>query len=434
MSYKVPMPRYGATMEEGLIGEWLIHEGDFVKKGQVIFSVEIEKLTNEVESPVSGHIEKILAAEGDTIACGDPVCIIETDEVAHDQNRVHPGDSELVSPPDSTAVPIPEQPVKESDKAGTKQPNSKSFSKKPSPVGKQTITPKALQLAEELQVDSSQIPGSGRYGMITREDVRAWSLSGHQGAKLSAENGKEVESAGGSAAKLQQQTQIPTGELKGARKIIAQRMMESLTHSAQAALWMDADITELLQQYMNIKPLLRAKGIKLSLTALIIKAVAAALEKHPVCRTQIDSDGKVVLKTDMHVAVAVDTPAGLMVPVLTHADIKSVTQISSELSSLVDSVKAGIMPMGDNNDHVITISNLGMYGVTYLQPILNTPDSVIIGVGGMVKRPFYIGEGLFARDMLPLSLSFDHRIVDGGPAAAFLQEVCKELAALKVEE
>lgn len=430
MAYKVPMPRYGATMEEGLIAEWFVAEGDIVDVGQVLFSVEIEKLTNEVEAPAAGTVSKLLAREGDTIACGETVCIIETGNESGSEPETSAEDPSPVTA-HTGKTGEEKTPASQPVQSVSIQSGSSSLAQSPdvavSRKSGANITPKALQLAKELGVDFGNIRGTGLFGKITREDIRS-AREASPASSIPPINRVSV------AAEQVKNNPVQAVELKGARKIISQRMLQSLSEAAQAALWMDADITELMAQYTRLKPVYKQKGVPLSLTAIILKAVVQALQKHPVCRTQFTAEGKLQVKTEMHAAIAVDTPAGLMVPVLRFADRKTVEELSRELAVVSDSVKAGVLPGDDASDHVITISNLGMYGVTYSRPILNMPDSVILGVGTVVKRPVYIGDGLFARDILPLSLSFDHRIIDGGPAAAFLQDVCRELSACSIQE
>jgi pyruvate dehydrogenase E2 component (dihydrolipoamide acetyltransferase) len=204
-------------------------------------------------------------------------------------------------------------------------------------------------------------------------------------------------------------------------------MMESTSQTAQASIWMDADVTELMEAYRQARTALQQKGIRLSVTALVIKALAAVLPAHPVCRSRIAPDGRLAVMQDIHIAVAVDAPSGLLVPVLRDADRKDLNQVALELTELSERARVGSLGPDEMSGHTMTISNLGMYGVTYLRPVLNLPESVILGVGATQLRPVYINGGLFPREIMPLSLSFDHRIVDGGPAAAFLRDIAQAL-------
>ena len=221
---------------------------------------------------------------------------------------------------------------------------------------------------------------------------------------------------------------VPDGLLSGARRVIAQRMMESLRLTAQAAIWMDADVTELMSGYRVIKREWADKGIRLSLTALILKALSTVLREHPICRSRISEDGKLHVIRKIDIAIAVDAPSGLLVPVLRDVDQKSVGQVALELTELTERARLGVLSLDEMSAHTMTVSNLGMYGVTYMQPLLNLPESVLLGVGSSELRPVYREGGLFPREILPLSLAFDHRIVDGGPAAAFLRDVCRALS------
>jgi pyruvate dehydrogenase E2 component (dihydrolipoamide acetyltransferase) len=410
MAVEVKMPRYGANMEEGLIGEWLVTEGEQVTKDQGLFTVEIEKLTNEVTSPVDGVVRRILFEAEETVSCAETVCII----AAADEQAAEPQPKE--QPALTNTAESIEDPQKGYEKPREAVNRPVTVETERIPKGRRAITPKAQVLAKELKVAYQDIPGTGLHGMITREDIR----------RAAAGESTEV-SARGAAPALRTQ-------LKGARKVIAQRMSESLSSAAQSALWMDADVTDMMHSYQKGKEAYHRQGIRISVTALILGSIAQVIARHPICRTQIDADGNLLLQSRINIAVAVDTPAGLMVPVIRDCDLKSTAEIAQELAVLADRARIGTLDASDMAEHVMTLSNLGTYGVTYSRPILNLPESVILGTGAITKRPVYMGDGLFARDILPLSLSFDHRIVDGGPAAAFLKDICVTLGVDRLAE
>jgi len=403
MATTLEMPRYGATMEEGMIAKWLVAEGAAVTAGQVLCSIEIEKLTNDLESPVSGILRKIYVAEGESAACGAPIALI----AAAGEDASAPAESRA----EQAKPAAPEAP--RSDQAV------------PSSLGRPSISPKAAQLAEELGLDWSTITGTGRLGMVTRDDLRSALASG--GAKAAQQPLSRT-------GEGESDTGDRSGALSGARRVIGMRMMESLRQSPQAAIWMDADVTELMQEYRRTKASLAGRGIHLSLTAVILKALASVLKDHPACRTCLAADGSLQLRSKIDIAVAVDSPTGLLVPVLRDLDLKTASQIALELTSLAERARKGALSPDEMAGHTMTVSNLGMYGVTYMQTILNLPESVLLGVGASDLRPVYRDGGIFPREILPLSLTFDHRILDGGPAAAFLRDVCRALVPALIEK
>ncbi len=404
MAITLEMPRYGATMEEGMIAQWLVKEGAAVTAGQVLCSIEIEKLTNDLESPVSGILRKIYVGEGESAACGAPIGLIAAEG---EETAAPSAASAARSEPAKKVAPGVEQVPKVS------RPGSPS------------ISPKAAQLAEELGVDWRSVTGTGRLGMVIRADLRSALDSGL--AKQSKQPPSRTLGAGGDSGVAE------TGALSGPRRVIGARMMESLRQSPQAAIWMDADATELLQEYRLSKTRMAARGIHLSVTALILKALASVLKDHPACRTCLTADGSTQLRSKIDIAVAVDSPSGLLVPVLRDLDVKTLSQIALELTALAERARKGSLSPDEMTGHTMTVSNLGMYGVTYMQTILNLPESVLLGVGASDLRPVYRDGGIFPREILPLSLTFDHRILDGGPASAFLRDVCRALVPALID-
>lgn len=419
---KVVMPRYGANMEEGLIGEWFTEVGQKVEKDQKLFSVEIEKLTNEVLSPCEGYVASILFEEGDSVPCSQTVCILTE---SADESIEEPGGTEVVSEIEDPIQELPVQEERDGQESGSTVISADRQKLLKVPVGRRPVTPKAAQLAHSLKVSLEGIEGTGRLGMITREDVRRAQT---QGATRPLTESVQAESV----AAAQKTSEKPTS-LKGARKVIAQRMSESLATAAQAAIWMDADVTGLMEAYRRAKGAYVQRGVRLTVTSCILQALSKVIADHPVVRMQLTSEGTVRILQRINIAIAVDTPAGLMVPVICDCDRKSVSELASELSALSDAARTGTLEPSAASEHVMTLSNLGSYGVTYSRPILNLPESAIIGTGAIEKRPVYIDGGLFARDILPLSMSFDHRLIDGSPAAAFLKDFRLALESFRLD-
>ena len=419
MAHVVTMPRYGANMEEGIIGEWMVAQGDQVSAGTVVCSVEIEKLTNEVETPVAGVVRAIMVEAGYSALCGAPLCIIGD---ANEDIREYLSGQEAIQGNETIIAKEShdDEIIELTSIEGIGVPSDNRVLSVQ--TGRRPITPKALQLAKQLSVSWAGLQGTGRLGMITREDIRRAKTEGNQPQKSVSQTPSS------STIKV-----FSKAKLSGSRKVTAERMMESVHTSAQAAIWMDADITLLMREYNHKRETWKQQGVNLSMTALLVKALSSVLVEHPVCRTQLDVDGNLVLVEHIDIAIAVDTPHGLLVPIVRQANTKTLREIAAEITSLAQRARVGALSPDEMRGQAMTISNLGMYGVTYMRPILNTPESVILGVGKVQRVPVYKGDGLFPCDMLPLSLSFDHRLVDGGPAAVFLRDVCETLSSLIVE-
>jgi pyruvate dehydrogenase E2 component (dihydrolipoamide acetyltransferase) len=370
----IEMPKFGLSMEEGTITSWFKAEGDPVKQGDTLAEVVTEKITNIIEAPADGVLRKILVGVDETVPCGSPVGII-----ASAQEDI----SDLLAESNEKIVPLHRV---ETDKV------EESIEKETIEV---KITPKAKVYAEERGIDYSQVIGTGIGGAITLNDLK----------KISQVNTKEV--------KL----------LSEIRKIIAKRMMESLTNSAQASMSMDVDVSSLVALYEKLKPEYMEEGIKLSYTAFILKAVAIALKKHPVICTQLGPSNDLKIKEEINIGVAVDIEDGLIVPVICNVDKKDLKTICRELKDLSFRARQNQLTVDEMTGGVITVSNLGMFGIKYFTPILNLPENCILGIGAISEQVAVENGGIHIKHVLNMSLTHDHRLVDGAPAARFLKEL-----------
>jgi pyruvate dehydrogenase E2 component (dihydrolipoamide acetyltransferase) len=385
MGILVKMPRYGANMEEGTVGRWLAAEGDEVAAGQIICEIEIEKLTNDFEAPEDGVLRKILCDEGDARPCGDPIAVI----AAADE--------------DISALLAEAEGAGEARPAFEKEAAGGTASRAAAGSG-MSITPKALKLAEEKGVDYSGIRGTGIHGAVTRQDIKDFIAAGGTAA-----------AAGGS---------VP---MSAARRVTAEYMMRSLSKSAQATIAVDADVTDLVGRYRLKKPEYEEKNIKLSYTAVLVKAIAAALVDHPVIRTAAEEGSTLRTAEEINIGIGVDAEYGLVVPVIRHADRKELPELCTELQRLGDKARSGDLRPEDMKGGVVSLSNLGMFGVRYSTPILNPGESAIVGAGTLTQQPVILDGGIHTRWIISLSMTFDHRVIDGAPAARFLQSLVKHM-------
>lgn len=376
MPVEIVMPKFGLTMQEGKIQQWFKAEGDAIETGQPLFEVETEKVLYEVEAPASGVVAKLLYPLESTVPCAKAVAVIAV------------GGEDPAAIAKAYASKAPEAGTSALPHAGA--PASQRTAS--TPAGAIVATPAARKLAKDRGIDLATVKGTGPGGRITREDVEA-------------------------AAAMPQGT-----PLHGMRKSIADRMFKSLQSTAQLTITTEADVTPLVARREQLK-----KEFNLTFTDMLIEAVAGALVAHPRLRLTVEGD-LIQPHEEVNVGIAVALDEGLIVPVIRHADTKSLQQIADESRRLAEKARAGSLGVDEVSGGTFTITNLGMYGIDAFTPIINQPQIAILGVGRIVPKPAVHDGQIAIRSMMTLSLTFDHRIVDGAPAAAFLQDVAARLS------
>ena len=429
MAKLVVMPKLGLTMTEGLVSRWLKAEGDAVKEGEPLFEVETDKLTNTIEATASGTLLKILAKEGDTLPCLAGVAVIG--EPNEDISELVPGAAPKAEAPAPAAAPA--APAK-------------------APGGRVVASPAAKKLAKELGLDIALVPGTGPGGRITEEDVKKFKAApppppeppkpapepgpkaSPLAAKAAAELGmdlKDVPHKGGrilaadilaavSAPAAQEGPREEVKRMNGMRKAIARNMQNSHMTSPTVTFNLGCDVTELAK----LRARLKADDIKVSYTDILVKLVAVALREFPLLNCSVDGDN-IIYKNYVNMGVAVALDNGLVVPNVRDADKKGLREISAEVKELANLARTGGLPMDRLSGGTFTITNLGMYGIESFSPIINQPEVAILGVNTIVEKPVVIDGEICVRPILNLSLTADHRVVDGSVAAQFLQRVKK---------
>ena len=447
MAYEVTMPRLGWTMEEGVFGEWLKQDGDEVKAGDLLFTVEGDKATQEVEVFESGilRLPQGAPAPGDVIPVGALLAYI-----------VQAG--ELMPAADSR----PPQSAGREERAGAAGPTAKAEPalRKPSATrstaadgrGNPTISPRARRVAGELGVDWTQLTGSGRTGRIVERDVRAaaGTLVEPVGVDMSPVARRMAAEAGISleeltairpdarihredveAAIAARRQAVQAGEPPGQivshsriRQITAQRMAESAHATAPVTLTTEADATELVAALREqLKSSYSRRGLAVpSYNDIYLKLTAAALQEHPALNASWSDDG-LILHGGIHIGFAVETEQGLLAPVLRDVPAKSLRVIAAETAGLIEGAHQERLSHEAMQGGTFTITNLGMYGIDAFTPIINLPQAAILGIGRIVCKPAVHEGEIVPRQMVALSLTFDHRVVDGAPAARFLNTV-----------
>ena len=389
MATVVVMPKLGLTMTEGSIESWVKSEGERVEKGEPLVVIMTEKVTYEYEAPASGILRAIHHREGEVVPVAKPIAVIGASEEAL---------------PDIGAVG-------EEVKAAEKVP---PMAKKavPPPVRRERVlaSPLARKIAREEGVDLAAIEGTGPGGRIVKEDVLNAIREG-------------AEAPGPAAQEPLPGKLIP---IKGIRRVIAQRMSESTRTIPHFFLSVEADMTGTLQLRDRLLGEVGKKaGVRLSITDILVKITALALRDHPIINSRIEGEG-IRLVEEVNIGVAMAVEDGLIVPVIHGADRKSITEIASALRDLTEKARSNTLSVDEVTAGTFTLSNLGMFGIDTFNAIINPPQCSILGVGRTVEKPVAEGGRVGIKPIAWLTLSSDHRIVDGATAAKFLGRV-KEL-------
>ena len=398
MPTTIVLPKMGMTMTEGTLAHWLVPDGAPVEKGQLIFKMLTEKINAEVEAEASGVLRH-LVPEDTTVPAGAVVgCILAQGEELPAELAAMAALAAAPAPA-AAAAPAPAAPG-----VGAGAPPART------PGGFVPASPLARRLAEEAGIDLSQVEGTGPGGRILQEDVER---------AIAAR--REAPAAPAAAAPAPGRI-IP---FKGVRRTIGERMHESLQTMAQLTITMEVDVTEAGRMCQELSARWKAEpagGVSVTYTHAILKATALALAEHPRLNSTLEGD-VIRLLDEVNVGVAVALDEGLIVPVVREADRKPLRQIVVEARELSEKARQGTLTVDEVTGGTFTVTTLGMYDVDVFTPIVNPPQCAILGVGRVKEVPAFQGDEVVRRSVLNLSLSFDHRVVDGAPAADFLRRV-----------
>ena len=382
---EITMPRLSDTMEEGTLAAWLKQPGEQVHRGDLLAEIETDKATMELESFEEGVLERILVQEGETVPIGQPIAVIGS------------GDG---------AAPPPPAPVPPAPPTGT-------------PV---KASPMARAIARDQGIDLSTVTGSGPGGRVVKADVEA--VAAGDGGRAVAAPAPAAPTPAAPAAPAPAPAKPAAADveevpLSGMRKTVARRLVESMQSAPHFYLTIQVDVDALLELRAELNRRLADEGTKLSVNDLLVKACAVTLRAHPDINVSWGGD-KLLRHRRVHVGIAVAVDGGLIVPVVRDSDQKSVSQISKDAKALIERARIGKLRPEDYTGGTFTISNLGMFGIDQFTAVINPPEAAILAVGTTSEEPIVRDGQLATRQRMKLTLSIDHRALDGATGAQFL--------------
>jgi pyruvate dehydrogenase E2 component (dihydrolipoamide acetyltransferase) len=463
VAFEFKLPDLGEGVAEGEIVAWKVKEGDSVKDDQPLVEVMTDKATVEIPSPRAGKIAKIAFAAGQVVPVGQVIVVIEEGgsaaapqkaaekPVAEKTAEAKPaaeakpgaaaakGAAPAKQAPPQAAPAAARPAVEHSDEGGSKPPASGSGKAVDSAAlgdggaaPKVLATPATRKLARDLDLDIAQIPGTGPRGRVTREDVRGVGTPATMTRAAAAASDSEAEAPAAAAPQAPAArpqpgpaTRVP---YRGIRKKIGDQMVRSAFTAPHFTLVEEIDMTEVDRLRERAKPDAEKRGQKITYLPFIVKALVAALKKHPTMNSMLDEQaGEQVIFADVHVGFALDTERGLLVPVLKDAHRKNVYELAADLQRLGDAGRAGTIAREDLTGSTITVTSAGSIGGLFATPILNYPEVAILGVYRIEDRAVVKDGAIVVRKMMYLSVTLDHRVVDGGEAARFLNTMKRYL-------
>ena len=396
MAYEVLMPQLGLTMEEGTVSQWVKHEGDPVKTGDVLLEITTDKLTNEVTSEHDGVLLKIVAQEGEDVPVKGLLCYVgQAGESVGDAPAAAPAAAAPAAAPAAPAAAPAAVPV-----AGARL----------------RVSPLARKTAAKLGVDLSKLTGSGPSGRIRQQDVLAAANAAQTAAPAPAAAAAPAArpAAKGGLELMEGDTVV---KLAGMRKVVAQRMLQSHTEIPPVTQNTKVDVTELMKFR---KMLLAETGSKYSVNDLILKATAKCLRAHPEVLVSLDGD-QIIQRAHVNLGMAVALDAGLIVPVIRDADRLGLDALSAAAKDLASRAKSNKLTPDEYKGSTFSVSNLGMFGIETFTPIVNQPDAAILGVCAVEDELVMDDQGGISKhQVMRLSFTYDHRLIDGAVAAKFV--------------
>lgn len=435
MSFQFKLPDIGEGIHEGEIVKWFVKKGDKVQEDDVLCEVQNDKAVVEIPSPVAGTVEEVLVAEGTVATVGQT--LITFDAPGYENLKFKGDDHEDEAPKQEEPKQVAVPPAAASTESTTNNAIVDTEAEV-DPNRRVIAMPSVRKYAREKSVDLIRIQGSGKNGRILKEDVDNF-LSGGTTQAVSEKQPVKQEEATPTAAATAEPTEekkkavasIPQGQypetrekMSGIRKAIAKAMVNSKHTAPHVTLMDEIDVTKLVAHRKKFKEVASSKGIKLTFLPYVVKALTSALREYPALNTSLDdAAGEIIHKHYYNIGIAADTEKGLLVPVVKDADRKSVFNISNEINELAVKARDGKLAPDEMKGASCTISNIGSAGGQWFTPVINHPEVAILGIGRIAEKPVVRDGEIVAAPVLALSLSFDHRMIDGATAQNALNHI-----------
>lgn len=480
---EVKLPNLGEGAESGTVVSVLVKSGDTVEKDQTLIEIENEKAVAPIPAPAAGNVGEVRISEGDSVSVGQVILILQdgADAGASASSSATDDGQKASSGQPKSQAPVPQNPGGAGASSPTGFPRFANpgmgfgFAPPAAPAtglsnlpGLHEIwipgavvhspdssaaqagfsppaSPTVRRMAAELGIDLAKVPGSGSGGRIQTADLKAYISALHQAVEVLMGHVQAMSAAPAAASAAPEKPKPKSidftqwGEVKkealsSLRKTISRRMSEHWNTIPHVTQFDSVDVTDLNALRKKLAPAYKDKGARLTMTPFVMKALVQALDAHPVFASSLDeATQELVYKQYRHVGIAVDTEAGLVVPVIRDVDQKSLLELSEELGSLADKAKERKLSGDDMSGGVITISNQGAIGGAHFTPIVNKPEVAIVGLGRGAMQPAVVGDKILPRLMMPVTLSYDHRVIDGGTAARFMVDFVEAFQSFNEE-
>lgn len=442
MRFEFKLPDLAEGMIEGEVVSWLVGVGDTIKPEQPVAEVMTDKATVVIPAPHPGQVIELSYAEGDIATVGTTLFVLEVAGNVEASNAASSVAAGLPQAQMQTSPAESEPASRETVRHGATVPPVSTAPRIPRGAGKALATPATRRLAREMGIDIGVVVGSGPHNRVTKDDVRGHAVAsaGVPGAaaprprRVSAPTAQHIP-ASMPATVAQSYAYTPSHatvgqeseeriKLRGLRRVIHDTMARSMSTAAHFTYVDEVDCENLVKARQRLKPAAEARGVRLSYLPFIAKATLLALRRHPKVNAVMDDEaGEIVLKKHYHLGVAAATPAGLVVPVVRHADQLTLLDLAGHIQDLGAKSRDNRLTPQELSGSTFTISSLGKLGGLLATPIINHPEVAILGIHNMTKRAVVRGDAIVARQMMNISLSFDHRIIDGHEGAAFAQTI-----------
>ncbi|WP_430786214.1 dihydrolipoamide acetyltransferase family protein [Virgibacillus flavescens] len=431
MAFKFKMPDIGEGIHEGEIVKWFVKEGDELKEDDVLCEVQNDKAVVEIPSPVEGTVEKVHVEEGTVATVGDTLITIDAEGYEDDESDEAEETKEDPADDKESEEAKPKEETSKTDDADNKEDKEKKSSKEKQESSDDTrviAMPSVRKYARDKDVSIQNVNGSGKNGRILKEDIDSF-LSGDQ--KEQTQDSSEQNEEQTTEKSESKETAAPKGEyhetrekMSGIRKSIAKAMVNSKTKAPHVTLMDEIDVTELVAHRKKFKAIAAEQDIKLTYLPYVAKALVSTLKKYPILGSAVDDEtDEIIYKHYYNIGIAADTDKGLLVPVVKDADRKSIFSISQEVNELAVKARDGKLGSNDMKGATTTITNIGSAGGQWFTPVLNYPEAAILGIGRIAEKPVVRDGEIVIAPVLALSLSFDHRIVDGATAQLALNQI-----------